>query len=302
MSRIHEALKKAAQERSSRISSGVSPDFLDVANELEKPAVAPVDRLPQFGELAPDSPLFSYEELVKKCAHPKWQPDPRINVFLGAGGNQTQTECFRTLRSRLFQIAGTRQLKRVLVTSSIPAEGKTFVASNLAQSIVRQDNRRVLIIDGDLRASRLHEVLGAPATPGLTEYLRGQADEITVIQKGMEANLCFIPGGSLVTNPSELLLSERMVKLLDRVGPMFDWLVLDSPPALPVHDASMLADLCDGVLFVVHAGSTHFELAEKASGEFRDKNLLGVVLNCVDKNESYGSYYYSYAVVDRKRS
>jgi protein-tyrosine kinase len=304
MSRIHEALKKAAQERSSRLSSGTSPDFVDVATDVSRTTVPPEDRtLPLPGNLPPEqnSPFLCFEEFVKKCARAKWQLDPRNNVFLGADTDQSGAESFRTLRSRLYQIAGTRQLKSVVVTSSIPEEGKTFVAANLAQSIVRQDHRRVLLIDADLRISRLHKVLGAPATPGLTEYLRGEADEITVIQRGLEGNLCFIPGGSPVSNPSELLLGERMKHLLKLVAPVFDWLILDSPPALPVHDASMLADLCDGVLFVVRAGATNFEIAERASSEFRDKNLLGVILNRVEKHESYGGYYYNYRESEKNK-
>jgi len=87
---------------------------------------------------------------------------------------------------------------------------------------------------------------------------------------------------------------ERMKQLLDRMSLLFDWIILDSPPALAVHDASILADMCDGVLFVVRAGSTDFELAAKASAEFREKNLLGVVLNRVEKRDSYGDYYYGY--------
>jgi capsular exopolysaccharide synthesis family protein len=303
MSRIHEALKKAAQERSSRSSSVAAPHLLDVSTDVSRTTVSLEDRaLPSLDGLAPQRPPFlCFEELVKKCAHPQWQPDPRTNVFLGVDSNQTDAESFRTLRSRLFQIAGTRQLKRVLVTSSIPEEGKTFVAVNLAQAMVRQDRHRVLLIDADLRLSRVHQVLGSPATPGLTEYLRGEADEIAVIQKGREGNLFLIPGGGPVSNPSELLLGERMTHLLDMVTPAFDWLIVDSPPTLPVHDASLLADLCDGVLFVVRAGSTSFEIAEKGSSEFRDKNLLGVVLNRVEKNESYGGYYYSYPVVEKKK-
>jgi protein-tyrosine kinase len=303
MSRIHEALKKAAQERSSRISSGAAPDLLDVSIDVSRTTGLLEDRaLPLHDDVAREqkSRLLCFEELVKKCAHPQWQPDPRSNVFLGADVPQNGAESFRTLRSRLFQIAGTRELKKVLVTSSIPAEGKTFVAANLAQAIVRQDQHRVLLIDADLRISRVHQVLGAPATPGLTDYLRGEADETAVIQRGLEGNLFFIPGGSSVSNPSELLLGERMMNLLERVTPVFDWLVIDSPPVLPVHDASILADFCDGVLFVVRAGATNFEIAEKASSEFRDKNLLGVVLNHADKNESYGGYYYSYPVVEKK--
>jgi protein-tyrosine kinase len=303
MSRIHEALKKAAQERSARLSTGTSAEFVDVATDVSRTVVPAEDRAaPARVDLPPkrDSSFLSFDELVQKCARPQWQPDPRIDLFHGVNSNPTGAESFRTLRSRLFQIAGTRQLKRVLVTSSIPAEGKTFVAANLAQSIARQDHRRVLLVDADLRLSRMHQVLGAPSTPGLTDYLRSEMDESAVIQRGPEGNLCFLPGGSPVSNPSELLLGARIKHLLERVTPVFDWLIVDSPPTLPVHDASVLADLCDGVLFVVRAGKTDFELAEKASSEFRDKNLLGVVLNCVEKNESYGGYYYSYPATPKE--
>jgi protein-tyrosine kinase len=89
-----------------------------------------------------------------------------------------------------------------------------------------------------------------------------------------------------------LLLSDRMKALLDCVTPAFDWVILDSPPALPVHDASSLADLCDGVLFVVRAGGISYEAARKASLEFREKNLLGTVLNQVEGTEAQGGYYY----------
>jgi protein-tyrosine kinase len=96
----------------------------------------------------------------------------------------------------------------------------------------------------------------------------------------------------MVSNPSELLHNERMKALLDRLAPIFDWVILDSPPAIAVHDASILADMCDGVLFVVRAGKTNFEIAQKATKEFDEKNLLGVVLNRVDKGQSYADYYY----------
>jgi capsular exopolysaccharide synthesis family protein len=168
------------------------------------------------------------------------------------------------------------------------------VTANLAQSFVRQAARSVLLIDSDLRASRLHLHLGAPDKPGLSDYLRGDCDEFQVTQVGNGGNLCLIPGGREVSNPSELLHSDRMRHLLDRMSLMFDWIILDSPPALAVHDASILADMCDGVLFVVRAGATDFELAEKASAEFREKNLLGVVLNRVEKGDAYGDYYYGY--------
>jgi protein-tyrosine kinase len=303
MSRIHEALKKAAHETLPQLATGVQPDLADVATEVHRSIVAethPTERLARGIRGSDGVPYLRFEDLVKGCAHPKWKLDPRMSVFHSVENGSLGAERFRTLRSRLYQVAGTKPLRRVLVTSSVAAEGKTFVAANLAQSFVRQPDRRVLLIDADLRVSRLHQTLGAPCTPGLTEYLRGEADEFAVIQKGSDDNLCLLPGGAEVTNPSELLLGDRMKKLLDLVTPVFDWIILDSPPALAVHDASSLADLCHGVLFVVKAGMTDHEVARKASSEFLKKNLLGVVLNGVDKHAAYGDYYSAYIGDDQE--
>jgi protein-tyrosine kinase len=300
MSRIHEALKKAAQERSSQVAASEPPTLADVVPDLESPRGLGT----QIGELdaraarTPESSsILRFEELVKRCARPTWQLGPRTEVHPNTKTGRVGAERFRTLRSRLYQIAATRSLKKVLVTSSVAAEGKTLVSANLAHSIMRQEDRRVILIDADLRSSSLHQVLGAPSGPGLADYLRGEADEYAIIQNAHDANLFFIPAGSRVSNPSELLLGERMKNLLDLVTPIFDWIILDSPPALPVHDASNLADLCDGVLFVVKAGETDCKLAERACSEFRKKNLLGVVLNRVGKmDDAYGEYYLQSAV------
>jgi protein-tyrosine kinase len=303
MSRIHEALKKAAQEK--QMARGTVLGLEDVAAGF----VSPSDVTRQVAAVAArnaptsvGSAFLNFDDLLKRCAHPNWQLDPLMNAFLKRENGRIAREQFRTLRSRLHQIAAIRPLKRVLVTSSVPAEGKTTVAANLVHSIMRQPDRRVLLIDADLRSSRVHQLFGAPSSPGLTDYLRGKADECEVIQNGLEGNLCFIPGGTEVSNPSELLLGDRMKKLLDLVTPVFDWIILDSPPALAVHDASSLADLCDGVLFVVKAGETDHRLAEKASSEFLKKNLLGVVLNRAEEEASYGGYYSGYAGDDREET
>jgi capsular exopolysaccharide synthesis family protein len=297
MSRIHEALKKAATERSAQIAGRPPSELVELAGgnlvEGVLPEQAPVEARKRLLELE-EPRTGAFEELIGKCRRTEWKIDPRFSVFAGDSILPHGAEKFRTLRSRLYQIAATRPLKKILVTSSAPEEGKTFIASNLAQSIIRQENQKVLLIDGDLRASRLHLTVGANGTPGLTEYLRGEADESKIIQVGNRDSLCFIPGGTGVSNPSELLHCERMKVLLDRLTPMFDWVIIDSPPAIAVHDASILGDLCDGVLFVVRAGKTDFEIAQKGAGEFHEKNLLGVVLNRVEKSEAYGDYYYGY--------
>jgi protein-tyrosine kinase len=297
MSRIHEALKKAASELSAQSADKPAAELVELVGESLAKGTLPMQttREPRKGRVDLGG-LGSggFEKLIGMCRRAQWKVDPRFNVFAGDSVPPPGAEKFRTLRSRLHQIAVTRPLKRVLVTSSVPDEGKTFIASNLAQSIIRQEHKKVLLIDGDMRASRLHLALGAAGIPGLSDYLRGEADGSQVIQVGNLDNLCFIPGGTLVSNPSELLHSEKMKVLLDQLTPIFDWVILDSPPAITVHDASILADMCDGVLFVVRAGKTDFEIAQKAAREFDQKNLLGVVLNRVDKSESYGDYYYGY--------
>ena len=182
-------------------------------------------------------------------------------------------------------------LQTVLISSAVPAEGKTMVATNLAHALVRQQGCRVLLIDADLRAPRVHTLLGAPSNPGLADYLQGGASEFEVIQKGHEEGLYFTPAGTHVTHPSELISSSHMKEFMDRVKPEFDWIIIDSSPVLPVADATVLGGLCDGVLLVVRASSTPSDMARKACREFQDSQVLGVVLNTADESSEYGSYY-----------
>ena len=301
MSRIHEALKKAAQERSAQFAENPTQECVDLSAEgltgnllTEKRIPLPLEHPRTAGN--DDSAAFQrFQKYVSKCPRPAWKMDPNGSVFSAQSALPNGAERFRTLRSRLYQIASMQPIRKILVASTLAAEGKTFIAANLGQSFVRQPNRSVLMIDGDLRAARLHVPFGAPTTPGLSEYLRGEADESQVIQVGPEGNLCLIPCGGHVSNPSELLHSDRMRNLLDNMAHIFDWVILDSPPVLAVHDASILADMCDGVLFVVRAGATDSALAERAVSEFRGKKVLGVVLNRVEKSDAYGEYYYGYS-------
>jgi capsular exopolysaccharide synthesis family protein len=299
MSRIHEALKKAEQERAAvqagdRVVLPTDPAGAPVSPPISGPPANGAETIVRSSPMPPLSASYlRFDDLRMHCAHPHWQLDPNVNVFFNSSLSEHGAEQFRTLRSRLYQLRGTQTLRTLLVTSSVPGEGKTFVTSNLAQAIVRQPERRVLMIDADLRCSRLHVPLGAPTNPGLTDYLRGVADEMAVIQHGQEGNLCFIPCGNEVTNPSELLSNGRLKTLLDLFTLIFDWVILDSPPCLPVADASVLADLVDGILMIVRAASTPAETAQRACQELRGRNLIGVVLNAVEEAVGYGSYYYA---------
>jgi capsular exopolysaccharide synthesis family protein len=303
MSRIHEALKKAEQERAAAqtaqvtdLGQGVTGAPLKMDSPESMPDI-PI-RVPEVTPTAGPADYLRFDYLQERCARPQWNLNPYSNVFSNSDLDPHGAEQFRTLRSRLYQLRSSQTLRTVLITSSVAAEGKTFVTSNLAQAIVRQPDRRALIIDADLRRARLHVPLGAPSAPGLTDYLRGEADEMSIIQHGPEGNLCLIPGGNEITNPSELLSNGRLKKLLDRLAPIFDWVLLDSPPCIPVADASILADLCDGVILVVKAASTPSEIAQRACQELSGRNVVGIVLNAIDKNtHDYYDYYEGYGYV-----
>jgi len=231
---------------------------------------------------------------LARCKQPEWNPDGNTMLFSKGENHQYKAEVFRTLRSRLYRIRDQMNLRTLLITSTLPAEGKSFVAANLGQAIAQQHGRRALVIDADLRVPRLHALFGAPQTPGLTQYLLGEVDEYSAIQRGPRDGFFLMPSGSVVSNPVELIGNGRLKELLDRLRTVFDWIILDSPPMTPVSDSSLLADMCDGALLVVRAGSTPFDLAQKACAEFKNSPLVGVVLNGIDRKTGYNGYYYSY--------
>ena len=237
-------------------------------------------------------PVRLEEKLLAECAQVSWNPDRKTLLFFDEQNHALGTEQFRSLRSHLYLMRKELALKRVLVTSPLPREGKTFVAGNLAQALVRQQGRRVLLVDGDLRRSGLHEWFGAPSAPGLSDYLAGDADFFQVVQRGPLENFFFIPGGRTVSNPLELIGSGRLRVLLDRLAPAFDWIILDSPPATVVSDAKLLAEVCDGVLMVVMAATTPFDLAQKGCQELRGRRILGVVLNRAQGGADYSNFRY----------
>lgn len=295
MSRIHEALKKAEQERAANQGAGMQPSYATVpANETPAFAQAPVAPAGVTSAGAPTlgSP-FSLDTLLSRCAQMEWRADGATMLFMNGSDGGRGTEEFRTLRSRLYHLRESMPLKKVLVTSALPKEGKSFTSANLAQVMVRQHGRRALLIDADLRAPRLHQMLGTASGPGLSDYLQGRSDELGIMQRGPLENLYFIPSGHNVGDPAELVGNGRLRLLLQRVEPLFDWIIVDSPPAIPVSDASVLSKACDGVLMVVRSNSTPSDMARKAREQFPDPMLVGVVLNGTpDGAAPYSQYYY----------
>jgi capsular exopolysaccharide synthesis family protein len=279
---------------------------LDPANLPEKPSF-PNKRLFALGGLGIGLALGLALTGIVEGQNKSLRTEHDIEFYLGAtpfgliplierteNGQHDGKEEFRSLRSSLSLVRERQTLQRLLVTSPLPGEGKTLVSAFLAGAILWQHERRVLLIDADLRSSRLHRALGAPAAPGLSDYLSGAADESSIIWRGPVDNLSFIPGGKPAENASELLANGRLKVLLERMASAFDWIIIDSPPVIPISDAKLIAELCDGVLVVVRAGSTPFDLAQRAYGQFRDKRFLGVVLNQVDPTSTYGYNRYRY--------
>lgn len=290
MSRIHEALKKAEQERS---VTQPSPELIERASVFEESGVETALLATPSMYSAGPSATQSGDFLLAKCRQTNWTPDPRRMLFFGKDDHFMGKEEFRTLRSRLFQAREKAPLSKLLVTSPLPKEGKSFTAANLAQVIVRQ-GKRVLLIDTDLRSPQLHILLGTESGPGISEYLSSQADEFSIIQRGPMENLFFIPAGKSSQNPAELVANGRLKSLMDRLEPLFDWIIIDSPPAALVSDAGLLASYCDAVLMVVRANSTPVDAARRAVHEFPADKLLGVVLNGITPDLSpYSRYYYS---------
>jgi protein-tyrosine kinase len=288
MSRIHEALKRAEEERAA--SQGATPVALPAADFTVVGEGSP--RTAALAEL-PGNLSGNLEAMLARSVPAEWNPDPTTMLFANGNDGIPGTEEYRTLRSRLYHLREKMTLKKVLVTSALPKEGKSFTAANLAQVMARQHGRRVLLIDADLRGPRLHLMLGTTPGPGLSDYLQGKNDEFSIMQRGPMENLFFIPSGKGIEDPAELVGNGRLKLLMQRVESLFDWIIIDSPPAVLVSDASVLAKACDGVLLVVRSNSTPADVAKRARQEFPEQALVGVVLNGKSESEGqYQRYYY----------
>ena len=319
MSRIYEALQKAESERSSAPLSTIP--------EPEQPARGYYARSVAAAALAEPEPEFHPNSLPNAPAQSRqtfsppasvspslpgarldlsaistrsWHPDLAALPALQERG--PAVEQFRSLRSRIYELRDIKPLRSVLISSGLPQEGKSFVAANLAISLARNRNSKVLLIDGDMRRYTLHKLLGCDPHPGLADYLAGRADLTDVMQRcapsaGSEsalpglANLTLIPGGDGGDRASDLSASPRFAELLHEAGAVFDWVIVDSSPVLPVSDAVNLARSTDGVLLVTRAGVTDFTTAQQAQAQLKATHLLGVVLNAVTKVARIDSYY-----------
>lgn len=200
-------------------------------------------------------------------------------------------EAFRQLRTSVQFYSVDKPLHTIMVTSTTPEEGKTSVVANLAVTLA-QAGRSVVLVDCDLRRPTLHTLFEVDAGAGLTTALLEATPTPKLVASGVD-NLQLLPCGPLPPNPSELLASQKMADLIDRLRGNADYVLFDAPPVVAVTDAAVLAPRLDGVLLVLKAAKTKRELAQRAKEQLEKvgANILGVVLTNAPQDGALSSYY-----------
>jgi capsular exopolysaccharide synthesis family protein len=219
---------------------------------------------------------------------------PKWNLITENNPKSPISEGYRMLRTNIEFSTIDQTLQTIMVTSSKPSEGKSTTCANLAVAFA-QANKRVLLIDADLRKPTQHHIFGMSNRFGLTTALFNQKELRDIIQHTNTDNLSIMSAGPTPPNPSEMLSSKRMAALLATTRETYDVIIIDTPPILSVTDAQIVATQSDGVVLVVDSGKVKKEvvLKAKASLEHVKAKLIGIVLNNINrKNSDSYSYYY----------
>lgn len=291
MSRIDEALRRATPDR--------ALDVREVAAAVETGSTRTYDfTLEQFARERPTSSnvgeRVSRESKAFMSADPSLAAVARIVIADAAPEKKTivraepgASEQYRRLAGVLEEARAARGLKRLMITSAVPREGRTSTAVNLALVLSGSYARRVLLIDADLRQPSLHAIFGVRKEPGLCETLRAAWYAIPVIEASPLLSL--LPAGHFDQDPLPMLSSDRMCDVLDECATQFDWVLLDTPPLTVLPDAQLLARRAEAVVFVIGVGSAPFSVAEKAMASLGRSSIIGTVLcGMDDRGEACG--------------
>jgi capsular exopolysaccharide synthesis family protein len=248
--------------------------------------------------IIPDMQGTSAQKSAKAVAGPsKGGTDFRRRLITYEDPKSPISESYRSLRTNVAYASIDEKIKSLLISSSQPGEGKSTTTANLAIAFA-QLRKKTLLVDADLRKPVQHNVFGLPRAPGLSEYLIGEADLDSVLHKTQVENLFIITAGDLPPNPSEILGSDRMSKLIDKLEQDWDMILLDSPPIVAVTDASMISGEIDAIAMVVKAGQTERSAVDRALDMMRNVKapLIGAILNGASQENLGGkyAYYYSY--------
>ena len=287
MSEIFDFLKKTEAERKRSSALPVS--------ELDMPAAEPIAPKPEqevFLKMeAPvpvESDVLNSEPFdLSQATHQMLSVLDPMTMF----GEQ-----FRVLRTKLGLMQKQTGIKTILVTSTVPQEGKSFTASALAGVFAQEEGKRVVIIDTDMRkngSGKDFGLNGNSGNVGTAQVLQGVAEFRTALLKSQSPEFWFLPAGSLPKNPSELLSSPNLEQLLKTAAESFDLVIVDSPPVLSLSDPTLIAPLCDTVVLVVRANSTPSKFVQETINRIGREKICGVVLNR-QKQLRTSRYYYQY--------
>ncbi len=259
----------------------------EVESYLNLPALAAIPTM----ELAPRRRLL----LVGSSESDALTGD-RSELLIHADSRSSLAEAYRQLRTSILLSTAGHAPKSLLITSSLPSEGKTTTATNTAISLA-QTGARVLIIDADMRRPRIHSVFGIKNNAGLSSILSSELSERDVfdaIQLDERTKLNVMASGPIPPNPAELIGSDQMSKLLKLLQNHFDHVVVDSPPITSFTDGVLIASMVDGVILVVHSGRSSRQVVRKARQLIQDvgAKIFGVVLNNADLRSQENYYYY----------
>jgi receptor protein-tyrosine kinase len=298
MSRVHDALRRAAQKPEEppkrRPSIPLVSDAFPSETSLrpEEDDAAGLDTIPAAAE----SGELDMQGILATVADYPYNPMPDALLVNSARPREGPGEEFRTLRTRLNHLQTLQPLHTLVVTSASPAEGKSFTATNLALTQAQLAGKSVMLADFDFRRPTVDKAFQLSASPGITDYLRGKASLNEVIRKIASTNLHLMTSGESVPNPLELLNLKECRQLLDSLREHFDWVILDSPPLLFAADGNLLATMCDATILVVRIGSTTFDAVTRALQSLCENNVLGIVVNGARRGELYSkySYYHDY--------
>lgn len=308
MSRVHDALRKAASEKKEAVTPPASRPVRPALSEAmlaDTPAAppAPPRGVAAAAVLEPPPPMRAsvlnrhealerLDEIIERTPVISFNPTPDSLLIDPSKPKDAPSEEFRSLRTRLNHMQRDQPLHTLVVTSASPGEGKSFTACNLAICQSQLAGKRILLADFDFRRPSVDKIFGLTGAPGITDFLLGRAGIEDLMHRVDGTNLYVITAGESVPNPLELLNLAECSALIESLRDHFDWVILDSPPLLFAADGNLLATMSDGTILVVRIGATTFDSVTRALQSLCENNVLGVVVNGAHRGELYSKYAY----------
>lgn len=298
MSRVHDALRRAEQllESGGSVSDGslVVTEDAGIAEHEPTIEVSAGGHRSGLARPAPKSLDVDWRTFLSRCKVIPFRPAPETHLIDVERPHEIPAEEFRSLRTRLNHMQSQQDLHSVVVTSASPAEGKSFTAVNLALAQAQLE-MPVLLADLDLRRPVVHNLFQCERVPGFSDFLLAEKPLEECIRKIEGTNLYFMPAGSQVKNPLELLNMRHVKNTFEAFRKIFNWVILDTPPLLFSADANLLSTMTDGTLIVVRIGSTTYDNVIRAMQTLCENNVLGIVANGARAGELYSKYTYYYS-------